>query len=147
MSTLKGLLEKSINLNEDIKNILKYADYERYYDLSGLEINSSDPDELMLLDELQDVISKLSDVSNILEYLSKAILMTGYLVKNQLGRYELDNGKHYYTSGNRIEAYIYDDYNESYKWVISTVEHNGKDYYVKGYPTVKMDGLQVRIRG
>lgn len=97
----------------------------------------------LLQDELYPVLKKLEEVKDDIEYLNKPILKTGILNKNSRDRYETDYME--YTSGSGIEALIYDPDDENEKWVISRVEHNG-DYYIVGYPKVKMDGLKVRIR-
>ena len=51
-----------------------------------------------------------------------------------------------FTSGNRIEALIYDDNYEIERWVKTSVEHDGNGYYLVGYKDVNMEGLLVRIR-
>jgi len=56
--------------------------------------------------------------------------------------------KHEYTCGNTIEFLYYDSYDEREKWAVSSVEHDGTDYYITGnrYKEVKLDGLTVRVR-
>jgi hypothetical protein len=64
--------------------------------------------------------------------------MSGTLEKNWQGRYQLPNGE-YFTTGDPIEIYL--DYNY---WVKTEVKHNRKDYYLKDYPDLQMEGLRAR---
>ena len=68
------------------------------------------------------------------------------LHRNESRRYETDGG-HYYTCGSPIEALVEDGYRDVPYWVRTTLEHNGKDYFLVGYGSVEMDGLTVRVRG
>lgn len=60
------------------------------------------------------------------------------LTKNWQGRYELPDGT-YFTTGDTIE-FKYDFKH----WIRTTVHHNLEDYYLVGFPDLKMDGLIVR---
>ena len=90
-------------------------------------------------------MEKLSDVADRIAYLSRPVMETSRLHKNRSGRYETKGG-HYYTSGSGIEALIKDDYQEVPYWVWTSVEHDGKDYYLVGHKNVRLDGLTVRVR-
>ena len=138
MADLNLLLKEAQNLNLSIRGILKLSTYEDYDDLSGLHINYEDGQQLFLQSELREVMGKLSDVERRIAYLSR-------LHKNGSGRYETKSG-HYYTSGSGIEVLIKDDYREVPYWVWTSVEHDGRDYYLVGHKDIRMDGLTVRVR-
>ncbi|GFI45170.1 hypothetical protein IMSAGC019_00480 [Lachnospiraceae bacterium] len=90
-------------------------------------------------------MGKLSDVERRIAYLSRPVKETSRLHKNGSGRYETKSG-HYYTSGSGIEVLIKDDYREVPYWVWTSVEHDGRDYYLVGHKDIRMDGLTVRVR-
>ena len=145
MADLNMLLKEAQKLNLSIRGILKLSTYEDYDDLSGLHINYEDGQQLFLQSELREVMEKLSDVADRIAYLSRPVMETSRLHKNRSGRYETKGG-HYYTSGSGIEALIKDDYQEVPYWVWTSVEHDGKDYYLVGHKNVRLDGLTVRVR-
>ncbi|MCM3603220.1 DUF5348 domain-containing protein [Robertmurraya korlensis] len=64
--------------------------------------------------------------------------MTDTLSKNWQGRYSLSDGT-YFTTGDDIEVKL--DYNH---WIKTEVKHNRKDYYLKDYPQLQMEGLIAR---
>jgi len=61
-------------------------------------------------------------------------------------RYETKSG-HYFKSGCRVEALISDGLRMVPYWVRTSIEHDGKDYFLAGYHKVKLEGLKVRLRG
>lgn len=145
MKTLQELTTKLNILNSDIKEILKYSEYEQYEDLSGIE-HSNNSEDLLLVENYRILLEKLDSINHILNYLQRPIKEEGTLYLNESGRYQIKGSATYYTSGNGIEFLTYDDYNDSYSWHTSTVEHNGKDYYIVGYSEVSLNGLNVRTR-
>ncbi|WP_257964300.1 MULTISPECIES: DUF5348 domain-containing protein [Bacillus] len=58
--------------------------------------------------------------------------------KNHQGRYALPNGD-YFTTGDYIEFKL-----DHKQWIKTTVHHNHKDYYLVGFPNLKMEGLIAR---
>lgn len=145
MNDLEKLLSSMRSLSYEIGGLLKQSTYTEYDDLSGLEINYDDADQLFLLDELKEVMEKLDDVKMDIDYLNGPIKHIGTLEKNENCRYEAGNRE--YTSGSGIEVLIYDDWREKDCLVKTSVEHNGNDYYLVGYKNVSMNGLMVRVRG
>ena len=130
------------DLNKQISKILKQAGFDTHNDL--YVDCGSDPESLMLCSVLTDVLDRLDIVHNSIDYLNKKIAGEYTLHKNRSDRYSCD--LHEFTCGNRIEFYYYDDDIEKYRWNISTVEHNGSDYYIVGYRDISLNGLKVRIR-
>lgn len=145
MADLNTVLSKAIELNWNIRSLLRLSTYKDYDDLSGLEINYEDSEQLLILDELRTVMDKLADVENIIDRFSRPIEETSRLFKNESGRYETKAG-HYYTSGSGIEALITDDRYEVPYWVRTRVEHDGTNYYLVGHRGISLDGLTVRVR-
>ena len=140
---IQQLYNNFSDLNKEISTILKQSGFDTHNDLYDLDCGS-DSDSLMLREELTDVLDHLDVVNSILNYLGKKIAGEYTLHKNKNDRYSCD--LHEYTCGNRIEFYYYDDDIEKYRWNISTVEHNGSDYYIVGYRDISLNGLKVRIR-
>ena len=130
MADLNMVLKESQKLNGNIRSLLRLSTYDDYDDLSGLHIDYEDGQQLFLQSELREVMEKLSDVADRIAYLSRPVKETSCLHKNRSGRYETKGG-HYYTSGSGIEALIKDDYQEVPYWVWTSVEHDGKDYYIE----------------
>ena len=62
MADLQTVLAEAVRLNRDISRFLKVSTYPEYDDLSGLDIDFSDGEQLLLLDELWRVAGKLADV-------------------------------------------------------------------------------------
>ena len=145
MADLNMVLKESQKLNGNIRSLLRLSTYDDYDDLSGLHIDYEDGQQLFLQSELREVMEKLSDVADRIAYLSRPVMETSRLHKNRSGRYETKGG-HYYTSGSGIEALIKDDYQEVPYWVWTSVEHDGKGYYLVGHKNVRLDGLTVRVR-
>ena len=149
MENLKQVLAKLTKINYHIKTVMKESTYDKYDDMSGLEINYNNPEQLMLLDELRSVMDKLYDIKHNIEYLNKPISYTGILSKSDDGRYELSN-RDRFASGYTIEfllvgSHFFSTY-EADAWVKTRVEHDGSEYYLFGYKEISMDGLIARIR-
>ena len=119
MNTLNELVNELYNVNMKIKQIIKAAQYETYDDLSGLNYDSSNPDDAFLITELRGIMDKLETASCNIDYITRPIKGVYTLHKNRSGRYE---------------------------WAASRVEHDGDDYYIVGYPDIKLDGLKIRLR-
>lgn len=149
--SVKDIFNEVEELNLKIKQVLYHAEFENYEDLSTLKYDNTNPDELMMLDELRSMLMKLEEISHTINYLSRPVKKYGTLHKNENGRYEM-NG-HEFSSGCGIEYLAwYCRYNENDEcvhtpyWRASRVEHNGEDYYIVGANGVELEGLRVRIR-
>lgn len=146
MTELEMVLQEAQNLGCKIKDVLRMSTYDKYDDLSGLDINYKDGEQLFLLEEMQAMMKNLDDVRKRLEYLSCPVRKVSRLHRNGSGRYETDRG-HYYTSGSPIEALVQDGYRDVPYWVWTYVEHNCRDYYLVGYGDLNIGDLTVRVRG
>lgn len=146
MADLKMVLEKTNDLKWKIDSVLRFSTYDNYDDLSSLDIDYRDGEQLFLLEELQANMRNLDEVRGRLTYLALPVREVSRLHKNESGRYETDGG-HYYTCGSPIEALVEDGYHEVPYWVWTRLEHNENGYYLVGCGNVEMDGLTVRVRG
>lgn len=146
MKDLSELLERAQKLNTDIKRLLKESTYLEYDDLSGLDIDYKDAEQLLLQEQLWKVMQELEDVSDRLDYLALLIKEVSRLHKNSDGRYETKSGQ-YFTSGCRVEALISDSFRMVPYWVRTSIEHNDKGYFLAGHQEVGLEGLKVRLRG
>ncbi len=144
MNDLEKVLSCAKNLSKEIGELFKKSTYEDYDDLSGLEINYDDEEQLLLLDEFRSILDKLATAKRDIDYLNTTVKYIGFLQKNSNGRYEAGNKE--FTSGNGIEVLIHDDFYDKERWTKTRVEHDGKDYYLVGYSDIPMQGLKVRIR-
>jgi len=146
MRKLEEVFSETKELYGRIDRLLKLSAYDQYDDLSGLDINYKDGEQLFLLEEMQAIMKSLDDVRRRIKYLSLPVREVSRLHRNESGRYETDRG-HYYTSGSPIEALIQDGYREVPYWVWTYVEHNCRDYYLVGYGDLNIEDLTVRVRG
>lgn len=145
MADINSIMLQASELQPGISRLLRNSTYNQYDDLSGLEIDYEDSEQLLLLDELRGIMEKLADVDYIIRYMSQPVVEAGRLRKNASGRYETESG-HYYCCGSPIEALVRDDRYEVPYWVKTSIEHDGRDYYLVGHRHVSLDGLVVRIR-
>lgn len=152
---IRDIMAEVQELNVKVQQILYHADYEMYDDLSGLEWDKTNADDLFMLDELRQILYKLDEVSHTLKYLDIPIKTEGALHKNANGRYEVNGIE--LSSGCGIEYVSLDDrhcrYNENDEyvptpyWVASRIEHDGKDYYIVGADEFEtLENVRVRIR-
>lgn len=148
MKNLSDLFGELKILSGEIKSIINRSGADEFDDLSKLEINMEDPEDLFFWDELRAIVEKLFDVSNDIDYLRKPIMMEGHLYKNSNGRYMVKDSDYYreYTCGSVIEFFVDDGYHDHAYWCASTVEHNGDDYFIVGHRNIEMNGLKVRVR-
>lgn len=148
---INELMKSLSELNYDFKNLVNKTGIEKYDDLSGVEADWNNPEQCLLVEELRNVMLKISEASGTISYLCKPINGEYVLHKNNRGRYECEVRE--YTCGRCIEYYAYDDWNGYYRWIVSRVEHDGNDYYIVGSKSISSDqnnipleGLRVRIR-
>ena len=151
MKNLSDLFCELKILSGEIESIIKRSGADYCDDLSELEINMEDPEDLFFWDELRAIVEKLSNVSNDIDYLRKPIIIEGHLYKNSDGRYMVKDSDYYreYTCGTVIEFYVEDEedvYHENPYWCASIVDHDGDDYYIVGHRNIEMNGLKVRVR-
>ena len=141
---LSELFNRIKALDKDLKDIIKDSQIDDYEDLSGLDIDLDDPEDRFLWRELRKMMSHVDDLHKEIRYLSYPVEGEAFMRKNDRGRYESMYQE--YKAGYPIEFRYYDESSDRYEWILSTLEHNGKDYYIVGYPDVELEDLKVRIR-
>ncbi len=145
MTDLQMVLAEAVKLNRSIEQFLRLSTYTKYGDLSGLEIDLHDGEQIFLRDELRIIVDHLDDVRDCIAYLSRPIVEVSRLRKGTAGKYRTAKG-HFYDCRSRIEALVSDEYHEVPYWTRTVVEHDGEDYYMVGYKGVPLNGLRVRVR-
>ena len=145
MADLQMALSEAVKLNRSISQFLKFSTYTDYDDLSGLDIDRTDSEQLLLWEEIRRITDRLADVPECISYLTRPITEVSILRKGTAGKYRTAKG-HYYDCHSNIEALVTDEYHEVPYWTRTIVEHNGEDYYLVGYKNLPMNGLRVRVR-
>ena len=145
MADLQMALSEAVKLNRSITQFLKFSTYTDYDDLSGLDIDFADGEQLLLWDELRRITDRLADVQEYISYLTRPVAEVSRLRKGTAGKYRTAKG-HFYDCRSSIEALVTDEYHEVPYWTWTIVEHNGEDYYLAGYKDLPMNGLTVRVR-
>ena len=146
MKSLAQIMDQAIVLKSEISKLLLASTYKECSDLSGLDINYGDSEQLLQLEVLRDITEKLADIEATLDYMSLPVLEGGQLVKNAVGKYTTNSG-HVLHAGSMVEALIADGVYDVPYWSIDRVEYDGTDYYLVKNLNTPMDGLAVRIRG
>ncbi len=145
MKDLQSVLVEAVKLNRNITQFLKFSTYTDYDDLSGLDIDFTDGEQLFLRDELRCITDRLADVQDSIAYLSRPIVEVSRLKKGTADKYRTAKG-HFYDCRSIIEALVSDEYHTVPYWTRAVVEHNGDDYYMVGYEGISLNGLTVRVR-
>ena len=145
MANLQEVFTEAVKLNRQITQFLKFSTYKEYDDLSGLDIDFTDGEQLLLWEELRLITDKLADAQERTAYLTRPIVETSCLRKGIGGKYQTAKGRVYDCSCS-IEALVTDEYHDVPYWTRTVVEHNGEDYYLVGHKGLSMNGLRVRVR-
>lgn len=145
MADLQMVLAEAVKLNRSLTQFINFTTYPKSGDLSNLDMDLTDAEQIMLWDELWHITDKLADVQARINYLSRPVVEVSRLSKGTAGKYRTEKG-HYYDCQSSIEALVTDEYREVPYWTRTTVEHDGKDYYLFGFHGLPMDGLTVRVR-
>ncbi len=145
MANLQEVLAEAVKLNKSITQFLKFSTYTNYDDLSGLDIDFKDGEQLFLREELRGIAARLTEAQDNILNLSSPIVEVSRLRKGTAGKYRTAKG-HFYDCRSIIEALVSDEYHDVPYWTRTVVEHNGKDYYMVGYEGISLKGLTVRVR-
>lgn len=106
--------------------------------------NRDDAEQAFLQNEIYNMAQLLEKVTYRVSYLNRPVREEGILRHNSDGRYELPSGD-YFTSGSTIEI-LTDKWGDPL-WVVTAIEHNGKDYYaVELGRDYSIDGKMARSR-
>jgi hypothetical protein len=151
MSLKTGLIERFRKAMPTIKELIK--------DLEWIE-DGFDPSQAT--EEERSIVKHLAALSHhrfddaawrLEELFAPDVIVQGRLVKNSLGRYEIEGTDRYFTCGGSCEAYLpfrdcEDEEDKLMTWVPTSIEGvpNG-NYYFTASPGVPLDGVLVRVRG
>ncbi|MEK3684901.1 DUF5348 domain-containing protein [Paenibacillus sp. FSL R10-2736] len=132
-------LEKLLPQIKWVTNMIKEAeeDWPAHYD-------RTQPDDLYLRGMFYQIEDKLNDARRLIRFMVAPVLKEGVLYKRSDGRYGLQDGT-YFSSSGYIE-YLLTEPGEDTRWVSSRVEHNGEDYYIVVKPELSLDGQRVRVK-
>lgn len=145
MTNLQTLLTEAAKLNHEISRLLKVSTYSDYGDLSELDIDAHNGEQIFLRDELTYIMQKLSGAQREIEYLNLPIGKVSRLHRNGYGQYETEDGDCLHC-GYPLEALISDGYHNVPYWSSTRIEHDGKGYYLVGHKHTPLDGLTIRMR-
>ena len=67
MKSLSQVMDQAMVLKSEISKLLLASTYKECSDLSGLDINHGDSEQLLQLEALRDITEKLADVEATLE--------------------------------------------------------------------------------
>ena len=73
MADINKVFAEAQKLNWNIESLLRLSSFETYGDLSGLHIDYEDGEQLFLIEELREIMEKLSTVNHRLKYLSRPV--------------------------------------------------------------------------
>ena len=150
MRTISELTEELQKLNRSLKSVIKASQFNEYDDLSGLEYDGADPEQLLLVEKYRSILDSLETASSSISYLQQPIAYKGKLTKQANGRFSV--GGYELTCGTGLEVLepceIFKDghFTDGYRWTSTRLEHDGKDYYLVGVTADRLEGMQARIR-
>lgn len=145
MPDLQAVLSEAVELNKCILEFLRFSTYTKFSDLSGLDIDYMDGDQLFLWDELLVITDHLAKARASISYLTRSVTEENDLRKGTDGKYRTETGR-CYDCGSSIEALVTDKDREVPYWTKTVVLHNGEDYYLFDFEDHLMEGLRVRVR-
>ena len=135
------------SISRGIDKVAEITGYVEFGDMSLLDIDRTDADDLFIYNEFNRIVDSLADIQGNIDYISLPVKYVSDLFRNMEGKYETEQGE-YYPSGRLIEYLSNDENHHEYPfWRKSRVEHNGVDYYIVAEPTLSLQGLKVRVRG
>ena len=131
MADLQMALSEAVKLNRSITQFLRFSTYTDYDDLSGLDIDFADGEQLLLLDELRRITDQLADVQEYISYLTRPVTEVSRLRKGTAGKYRTAKG-HFYDCRSSIEALVTDEYHEVPLW--NTMERTTTSLVTRDFP-------------
>ncbi len=140
MKDINTIYAKTVALSRDIRQLVRFTGYNEYDGLKSVEADRNDLEQRFLLDEMWRVMKNLKNALDTLEYLGKPIEEISTLHMNSRERYETEEGTEL-SCGFSLEALVYDAHYDFHYWAKTSIEHDGKRYYLYGYREISLDGL------
>lgn len=129
---IEAIKKEILNIKSSLDNLLNLLEgIQNANEISG---NLKEFNDNIIMPFIKDI-----------EYLKKSIKAEGTLYLNRVDRYAI-NDEVYFKLGDTIEILLEDEKSNSKIWIVSTIEHNGRDYYIKSKPELKLNGLYARYR-
>lgn len=115
----------------------------------AVALDRSDPDEIFLFSELDELLVPFLMLHRKLAYLRLPCGDPHRLKRFPNGRYGYDvpafEDGYTFSSGSPLEALVHDG-DGCPCWVSTRIEHDGTDYYLYGHSGIPLDGLTIRER-
>ena len=159
MKSLAQIMDQAMALKSEISKLLLASTYKEYSDLSGLDINYGDSEQLLQLEVLRDITEKLAELEEVLIYMNQPVKGSGRLEKCKNGFCELDS-KCLFIPGSRLEVLVTDKehlvpfwgmtklcYEPAKDLSMAQEAKDGDIYYFDGYEDVPVEGATIRYRG
>ena len=147
MKTTNEIIDELIAISKGIDKVSEMTGYVEFGDMSLLDIDRTDAEDLFLYNEFNRIVDSLADIQGNIDYLNLPVKYVSKLFRNMEGKYETEQGE-YYPVGRLIEYMSYDENHHEYSfWRKSRVEHDGVNYYIVAEPKLSLQGLTVRVRG
>ena len=160
---IEEMTRKMNQLNDEIQELLKnsgYAQESDFYpdeyqtrrktvtDEDGYSEDVADltADEWQLIHEYERILSRLDDIADRLDYLSKPITHEGQAYKTENDKFAVDGCE--FHCGYRVEYQRYDKEHDCNYWITDRVEHSSEKggYYFYSSGKTLTEGMNVRIR-
>lgn len=143
---LEGLLEETVALNRQIKDLLVRSGFYETYGLDAVEYDRADMDHLYAMEHLERFLEKLKNAAVELDHVTGPVLYEGTLHRTPSGRYGI--GDYDLSAGAHLEYICRDGrHGGAPYWKESQVQRSGEDYCLTAQKDLPLEGLYVRIKG
>lgn len=142
--TIQEYQKRTWEIVRKIYNLERDIGYFQDKEAAELEIDTSDPSQCFDKTQATRVMRELEEIMGRIAYNMSPIQHTGKITLNDWKQYELDNIV--LDCGTRFEVVLYDEDKERNEYVLTTIEHDGEDYYLTYNGSKDIEGLVARMR-
>lgn len=147
--TIQDVFDRLIPIEKTAGELITDTGYDPDDGIGGKVRHLPDMcEDAFLRDKAEGILASLDDIIRELRYLRQPLHGEHILMKFPDGRYgylKKDRTPREFTCGDSLEAKIRDRCGNP-RWIASTVEHDGTDYFLVGSLGAPLDGLTVRER-
>ena len=146
MALKEGMIErfrKALPVLSELEKDLEWIENE-------FSLSNSTEEERSQVQHIRNMACRPFDETvSRLKTMNTPINLKGHLFLNEEGRYQIEGTNQYFTCGNSCEVFLpfYDDEEEYFTWIPTSIEFKNDKYYFTARPNVAMDGALVRTRG
>lgn len=148
--TFQDLFERLSRIDQDAASLLEDAGFYSEDGLGGSVCPLPDAlEDAFLREQAEELLEPFEVLHEELRYLRKPTHGEYTLEQFPDGRYgyhDAEGKEHRFSCGDSLEAKICNRYGRR-RWVRAWVEHDGSDYFLRGFGYVPLSGLTVRERG